>query len=378
MKDVMGLIYTSKNEITLRELTVSRAVAALPVAGRYRMIDFILSSMVNSGIRNVGVIMQKNYHSLMDHLGSGKEWDLHTRNDGLFILPPFLTRENIGTYSGIMDAIRSNMGYLRRSRQEYVILTNSHTALNCRFDDLLAFHEENGADITLMYARKKLSELDQTTTLTPRHVFLQVAGNGLVTDLEIGAENPFSENFYMDIMLIRRTLLMQLIDQCFAQSYTNFNRDLLQRYVHNGVLRVCGYEYKGYNHRVETINGYYNMNMEMLDPAIRREMFHDNPVYTKVRDEVPARYLPGGKAINSLVADGCVIDGVVENSILFRGVHVGKGTVIKNSIIMQESAIGAGCEIEHTILDKKVTVRDDSRLIAPLQYPIVIGKGTVI
>ncbi len=125
MRDLMGVIYTSKNDLTLRELTASRAIAALPVAGRYRVIDFILSNLVNTGVRNVGVIMQKNYHSLMDHLGSGKEWDLHTRNNGLFILPPFLTRENVGTYGGILDALRSNMGYLRRSKQEYVIFWTS-------------------------------------------------------------------------------------------------------------------------------------------------------------------------------------------------------------------------------------------------------------
>ena len=378
MKDVMGLIYTSKNEMTLRELTVSRAVAALPVAGRYRMIDFILSSMVNSGIRNVGVIMQKNYHSLMDHLGSGKEWNLHTRNDGLRILPPFLTRENTGTYGGIMDAIRSNVSYLRRSTQEYLILANSHTALNCNFDDFLAFHEESGADVTLMYAKKSMDQLDQTLTLTPRHVFLSVDEGGLVRDIEIGTERPTSNNFYIDILVVRRELLLQLIDQAFAQGYTNFNRDLLQRGVHNGSLRICGFEYKGYNHRVETINSYYSLNMEMLNPEYRREMFLVNPVYTKIRDEVPARYLPGGCASNSLVADGCVIEGTVENSVLFRGVHVGKGSVIRNSVVMQGATIGERCEIEHSILDKSVIVRNESRLIAPLHYPIVIGKGTVI
>ena len=166
MKDVMGLIYTSKNETSLRELTASRAVAALPVAGRYRMIDFMLSNMVNSGIRNVGVIMQKNYHSLMDHLGSGKEWDLHTRNDGLFILPPFLTRDNVGSYRGILDALHSNLTYLRRSSQEYVILTNSHTVLNTTFDDLIDFHEETRADITLVYAHKDPSEIDEERAAT--------------------------------------------------------------------------------------------------------------------------------------------------------------------------------------------------------------------
>ena len=378
MKDVMGLIYTSKNETSLRELTASRAVAALPVAGRYRMIDFMLSNMVNSGIRNVGVIMQKNYHSLMDHLGSGKEWDLHTRNDGLFILPPFLTRDNVGSYRGILDALHSNLTYLRRSTQEYVILTNSHTVLNTTFDDLLDFHEESRADITLVYARKNPEEIDETITLSPRHVYLSVGEDGVLTDMEIGPTQPRTQNFYMDIMLLRRDTLLRIIDQAFAEGVNDINREILQRNVHNGPMRICGFEYKGYSHRVETINSYYSMNMDLLNSDIRRALFGTHPVYTKVHDEVPARYMEGAHAANSLVADGCVIEGTVENSILFRGVRVGKGAHIKNSILMQGDTIEAGVEIEHVILDKDVTVLSGSRLIAPKLYPIVVGKSKTV
>lgn len=378
MKDVMGLIYTSKHETSLRELTASRAVAALPVGGRYRMIDFMLSSMVNSGIRNVGVIMQKNYHSLMDHLGSGKAWDLHTRNDGLFILPPFLTRDNVGSYSGILDALRSNLGYLRRSNQEYIIITGGHTALSTTFDDLMAFHMDSGADISLMYARKAPGEVDESVTLTPRHVYLSVDGDGLVTDLEIGPTQPKEPNFYMDIMLLRRDLLLRLIDEAFSQGTVDINREILQRNVHNGPLRICALEYKGYNRRVETINSYYALNMDMLNRDCRCELFGKYPVYTKVHDEVPVRYVPGGSAHNSLVADGCVIEGTVENSILFRGVHIGKDVHVRDSIIMQGDVIQSGVEIEHVILDKHVTVLSGNRLIAPRLYPIVVGKNKTV
>ena len=155
MKDVMGIIYTGEKDSFLRELTLQRAIAAVPVAGRYRVIDFFVSAMVNSGVRNVGVIMQKNYHSLMDHLGSGKEWDLHRKRDGLFILPPFLTRDNTGLYRGTVDAIRSVMGYVRRSAQRYVILTGSHTIYNCTYDAMLKSHIESGADVTIMYSEEK-------------------------------------------------------------------------------------------------------------------------------------------------------------------------------------------------------------------------------
>ena len=153
MNDVMGIIYTSKDDLTMRELTSQRAVAAIPVAGRYRIIDFTLSNLVNSGVRNVGVIAQKNYHSLMDHIGSGKEWDLHTRSNGLFILPPFLTRENGGEYSGVVEALRANFDYLRRSQQKYAILTNSDYIMNTSFEPMIRQHVESGADITLMYKR---------------------------------------------------------------------------------------------------------------------------------------------------------------------------------------------------------------------------------
>jgi len=379
MKDVMGLIYTSKNETTMRELTVSRAVAALPVAGRYRMIDFTLSNMVNSGIRNVGVIMQRNYHSLMDHLGSGKEWDLHTRQNGLFILPPFSTRESIGPEGGILETLRSNMNYLRRSRQELVVLVNSHTAMNTTFNDLVEFHLDKQADITLVYAKKADDAVEKSHSLTRRHVFMDVNADGLITELEVGANKPKTNNFYMDILVIRRELLIQLVDDAFAQSYHDINRDLLQRYVANQELRVCGYEYKGYNRRVETINSFFELNMDLLQAGPRRELFNpETPVFTKIRDEVPARYMPGSKVTNSLVADGCIIEGTVENCVLFRGVHIGPGAVVKNSILMQEDDIEEGVELENVILDKKVTVKRNERLIAPSSYPIVIGKNRTI
>ena len=378
MKDVMGLIYTSKNETSLRELTASRAVAALPVAGRYRMIDFMMSNMVNSGIRNVGVIMQKNYHSLMDHIGSGKEWDLHTRNEGLFILPPFLTRDNVGSYRGILDALHSNMTYLRRSTQTYVVLTSGHTAYNTTFDELLDFHIDRSADITLMYARKRPEEIDETVTLSPRHVYLSVDRRGVVTDMEIGPTEPRSQNFYMDLLVMRRDMLIRLIEQAFADGVTDLSREILQQNVHNGPLRICGYEYTGYNRRVETINSYYGLNMDILNPEVRHSLFDRNPVYTKVHDEVPARYMEGAHAVNSLVADGCIIEGTVENSVLFRGVRVAKGAHIKDSILMQGDTIESGVEIEHVILDKHVTVLSGSRLIAPKLYPIVVGKNKTV
>jgi glucose-1-phosphate adenylyltransferase len=182
MNDVMGIVYTSKDDLTLRELTSQRAVAAIPVAGRYRIIDFTLSSLVNSNIHNVGIIAQKNYHSLMDHLGSGKDWDLHTRNNGLFILPPFLTRENGGEYSGVLDALKANFDYLRRSRQEFVILTNSDYIMNTSFEPMIQQHIKSGADITLMYKKATPEITEFTSSSKNNHCYLALGEGRLQGD----------------------------------------------------------------------------------------------------------------------------------------------------------------------------------------------------
>ncbi|MBR2570709.1 MAG: glucose-1-phosphate adenylyltransferase subunit GlgD [Clostridia bacterium] len=375
MKDVMGVVYTTKNDFSLRELTASRAVSALPAISRYRMIDFTLSSMVNSGIRNVGVIMQTNYHSLMDHLGSGKEWDLHTRNDGLFILPPFTTKENTGNYNGTLDALHSNLSYLRRSRQEYVLIIGNYSVFNTTFNDLFRDHINSGADVSLMYTKDNSDGRIGRSVLT-EHSYLQLDGDGFVTDIETGSETPAYENFSMNVVLMKRQLLIHLVDQAAAHSMHDLHRDLLSPFIHQGLLKVRGFEFTGYHRRIETVESYYQFNMEMLNPKTRAEFFR-NPIYTKVRDEVPAKYGVDAVAVNSLVADGCIIEGKVENSILFRGVRVRKGAVVRNSIIMQNSDVQENVEVENVILDKSVTIRA-GRLIGQKKYPILIGKGVTL
>jgi len=379
MRDVMGIIYTSKNDLALRELTMSRAVGALPVAGRYRIIDFILSNMVNTGIRNVGVIMQRNYHSLMDHIGSGREWDLHTRNDGLFILPPFLTRDNVGTYEGSLDALHSNMGYLRRSKQEYVILTNSHTVLNTTFHDMIESHEDSGAEVTLMYACPKPGEISTALQQTRQHAYLKIDElSRQVVDLEIGPVVPSCNNFSMDIMLIKRKLLVELVNQAYADSLHDLNRDLLQRYIRSEALRVNGYQYKGYSRRIESVDTYYRFNLDMIHREVRDALFRPFSIFTKIRDEVPSYYAPTARVRNTLMADGCIIEGKVENCVLFRGVHIAKGVSVKNSILMQDDFIEENVELENVILDKNVRVSRGQRLIGAEKYPIVIGKNTAL
>lgn len=372
VKNALGLIYTSTNEVDMRDLVLVRSTAAVPVAGRYRVIDFVLSNLVNSGVHNVGIIVQRNYHSLMDHLGSGKDWDLASKRDGLFLLPPLVTHTQTGNYSSMLEALCMNLGYLRRSKQRYVLLTNSNSIYNMSYNDIMKFHVEHNADITCMY--RKASRVSGREP-----VCFNVIEDGRIADIEVGAVSPSFANTSMELYIMERQLLCYLLDQAVARGYTDFNHDILQRNVADNSLHVYGYEYKGYVSQIESIRSYYRANMDVLKADIRTELFNGpHAIYTKVRDEVPVRYAATAKAANSLIADGCYIEGIVENSVIFRGVRIGKGTVVRNSIIMQDSEIQDGVELENVILDKQVIIKRSRRLIGHETFPIVIGKNAVI
>ena len=376
MKNVMGIIYTGEQNENLRELTSTRATAALPVIGRYRIIDFIVSSLVHTGVRNVGVITQRNYHSLMDHLGSGKEWDLHGKNDGLFILPPFLTRENTGLYTGMLEALSSNTGYLRRSKQEYVILANSHYVYNVDFSGLIEKHIARDADLTMLYAKK---ESVAPNTRREDYAYINITDDERVTGIEINPSSPSYQHELLEIYLMRRELLRYLVDSAVASGMRHFRRDVIQRLVNEGGLKVYGHQFENYYWRIDSVHAYFTMNMDLLDPKIRASVFApERPVYTKVRDDMPAQYASTAKVTGSLVADGCCLDGVVEDSVLFRGVKVEKGATVRNCVIMQDAHIEAGADLNYCILDKQVVIRAGGRLAGHPSYPIVIAKNVII
>jgi glucose-1-phosphate adenylyltransferase len=373
MKDVMGLIYTGENDARLRELTVTRAIAAMPVAGRYRVIDFLVSSMVNGGMKNIGVITQKNYHSLMDHLGSGKEWDLHGKHNGLHILPPFLTRENVGLYPGLLDALRSNNNFLIRSKQETLVLSNSNIIYNARLDELVQYYRDTNADITLLYTKDPSMKRDEYGT------YLAIDKSGNVTDMEVLPTHPGYDNIFMQVLVIKRELLRDLVDKAVSHGLHSMDKDIILRLVQDKSAKINAYEYKGKCWQIDSVQSYFKFNMDILDPEMRKGLFRDElPVFTKVRDEMPACYGDNATVINSLVADGCQIDGIVENSVLFRGVKIAPEAHVKNCIIMQDGQVHEGAYIENCILDKQAVIKRNARLIGPDAYPIVIGKDVVI
>lgn len=369
----MGIIYTGERDTQLRELTVGRAVAAVPFGGRYRIIDFPLSSMTSSGIRNIGVLLQKNYNSLMDHLGSGKEWDLHGKRSGLVLLPPFMTKENVGVYSGSLDALRSNLHYLRRSKERYVVVTDTHMLFSARFDDMIAAHEASGADVTLLYTR------DPGVRRNGSGRYINVDENGKVTALEIDPTIPRVPCTYMEAFCMRRELLIDLVDRAVSRGQYHFTRGVLRNGIADQTLNVHGFEHQGRVWSIDSVQAYFNCSMELLDAETRNGLFSkDRPVLTKLRDEMPSRYLDGAQVKNSLVADGCIIEGTVENSILFRGVRISKGAVVRNCIIMQDGTVLSGAKIDHCILDKQALIRENTRMIGPVSYPIVIAKDLVV
>ncbi|BDF58639.1 glucose-1-phosphate adenylyltransferase subunit GlgD [Christensenellaceae bacterium] len=374
LRDTFGLIYAGEQNINLRELVYLRTVGALPVGGRYRAIDFILSNMVNSGIRNVGVIAQRSYHSLMDHLGSGKEWDLSRKNDGLFILPPFSSAENMGSYRGIVDAIKGVMSYISRSKQQYCVFSGSYTIYNMAFDDMVRYHLDTGADITMLYNEE---ESDDFRGERFNDVRLHLNDEGRLIDLEINAALSDSKKVGMDTYVIRKDLLEYLVEDCMSRGKYNFVSDLLMNNLNR--IKIMGYKHGGYVGRLHSVASYYKLNMDFLNTDIQKDLFYgDNQIYTKIKDEVPAKYAKTSNVKNSLVANGCIIEGEVENSVLFRGVYVGKGTKIKNSIIMQNSEVYNNSDLEYVILDKSVNIRQGRRLIGDEVFPVVIRKGAIV
>ena len=373
INNAFGLIVTADRSTHLKDLTLSRSAGAVPFGGRYRFIDFTLSNMVNAGITSVGLIPEKNYHSLMDHLGSGKEWDLHRKRDGLFILPPFMTKDNSGVFRGDIDAIRSVLGYVRRTQEDYAILAWPRVVMNLDLTAMMEQHVETGADITILYAEDgSLRPEEQNQDLR-----LILDEKGRVTDMELDAYRPHSMNRSADVMILKKELLEYLVEEAYARGEYDFHRDILLKKCKT--LNIMGYKFEGFLARMESVEGYFANSMALLNPDVQADLFNARrPIYTKVKDEVAARYSVSAQVKNSLVADGCVIEGLVENSILFRGVHVKPGARIYNSIVMQGAEVDENAILDHVILDKGVKILPGRSLQGYDSFPIVIRKNQTV
>jgi len=371
MRDTMGIIVTNDDQIS--PITEKRAVSALPIAGRYRIIDFVLSGMTNAGITNVGVVTKSNYLSLMDHIKSGKPWDLDRKKQGLNILPPNLAKAYYGALSGNIDMLHGVRDYIRKSDQTYVILSMGDYIYNIDFDDICKKHVESQADVTIVYKDMTGCEEKELSRFT----LLDMDDAGRVTDIEVKPYYPKTYYAGMDIYIMEKALLESIIDECSARGEHDFVKDALAKKL--GGLQIYGYKFDGFSAKIDSLKAYYDSNMEFLESKVRMEIFHsERPVYTKTKDLSPTKYGEEASVKNSFISDGCIIEGKVENSILSRGVKVSAGAVIRNCIIMQDSVIDSGVTLDHVVFDKEVHITEGRRLIGQRSYPLAIAKGTEI
>lgn len=334
MKMMLGVIDATTYMEPLRELAAHRSVAAVPFAGRYRLIDFVLSNMVNSGIESVAIFPKYQYRSLMDHLGSGKNWDLNRKRDGLFFFPsPDLPLPS--PQLGAFPHFEQHIDYFLRSKQKYALICNSYTVCNIDYRHVLKRHIANQCDITEV-----------------RH-----------------------QGRSLEMFILETSLLLDLIANRMQTGYNSIV-DVVRDPFHQ--LNVCHYEHDGYVAVIDSVESYFRHSLQLLQPDIWKQLFiQSRPIYTKVKDEPPTQYTADAVVKNSMIANGCVIEGHVENCIVFRGVKIGKGAVVKNSVIMQKTQIGERCELEYVIIDKDAKVENDVKITGTERRPFVVRKGTV-
>lgn len=371
MGNVLGLVFANMHDTTLGDMTKNRTMGSVMFGGRYRLIDFPLSNMVNSGISEVGVITKSNYQSLLDHLGSAREWDLARKKGGLYILPPFGNVEST-LYRGRIEALYGAMSFIKHSRAKYVILSDCDVVTNIDYKPIVAAHIESGADITAV-AHTGVYSSDDIKTST---VF-NVDADKNVTSVLINPDISGTCTTSLNVFVMSMDFLIETVNDAMARGNVSFERNILQEKCRE--LKIKIYEYDNYFSKLNSPESYFKSNMALLEPENARKLFvPKRSIYTKVSDNAPVKYDLDSKVSNSLVADGCIIEGEVENSVLFRGVNVGKGAKVKNCILMQGTVVGDNAELSYLITDKNVSICENHILTSSPQYPMYVGKGASV
>ena len=372
---VAGLIFSNIHDQSVSELTNRRTIASVPFGCRYRLIDFALSNMVNSDITKVGIITHNNYQSLLDHIGTGKDWDLSRRSGGIKILPPFITSftgpEANKLYTTRLEALMGVTNFIKRCNEDHIVLSDCDAVCNINIADVLAQHEKNDADVTIVSTRKAFGVHAYNSSL----ICVEADENDRLTGVSKFKPTSGEEEVSTNLIVIKRQYLLNILGEAASRDYRSFYLDVVAKKLDRD--RYFVYRYEGYYNIIGSLEGYFACNMELLNPETRREIFEvpNFPIYTKVRNSSPTKYTNDANVKNSYIADGCVIDGTVENSIIFRGVKVGKGAVIRNSIILQDTYIGSDVSLNCVITDKNVVINDGRVLSGHETMPFFIGKG---
>lgn len=366
----IGIILAGGKRNSLGVLTKQRNVAAMPVGGSYRSIDFALSNLSNSGIKKVAVISQYSARSLSDHIGSSKWWDFGRKKSGLFLFTPNMLDQEIYGFKGTADAIFQNIDFLKKSNEPYVIITSGEQIYKMDYEKMIKYHEQTNSDITIAYK-------DMNTYDVEDYGVIGLDENKQMVDFEEKPLNPQFTTVSLGIYVIGRELLIKLLEQLEREGRYNFVSDIIIRY--RKKLKIYGYHFEGYWKRIRDINEFYRINMDFLTPEVRRLFFNTYPyIYTKAKDEPPTKFNNQVKVTNSIVSGGDIINGTIENSVVFKKVFVGEGSYIKDSIIMEGATIGKGCIIENAILDKQVFVSDGQKVIGSKDQIILLEKRNIV
>lgn len=364
----IGIVLAGGNNHRMKELSQKRAICAMPVAGSYRSIDFTLSNMSNSHIQRVAVFTQYNSRSLNEHLSSSKWWDFGRKQGGLYVFTPAVTVNNSNWYRGTADAIAQNLSWLKDSHEPYVVIASGDCVYKMDFNKLLEYHIEKKADITVV-----CRDMEPGTEIE-RFGTIKMNEDYRITEFEEKPLQAKSNTVSCGIYVIRRRNLVEMIEKCVEEERYDFVRDILIRY--KDIKRIYGYKTKDYWRNIASVEDYYGTNMDFLRPEIRNYFFKQYPdIYSKVDDLPPAKYNPGAQIHNSLVSSGCIVNGVVENSVLFKKSYIGNNCVIKNSIILNDVYIGDNSYIENCIVESRDTIRKGSRFVGENGIRIVVEKN---
>lgn len=357
----LGIIFADGKVGQLEELVRVRTEASIPFGGRYRLIDFTLSSMVNADITQIAVITKRNYQSLMDHIGSGKEWDLSRKHGGVVIFPPFGSYQSESIFENSIEALMGIIGYIKKSSEENIVITSCNSVSIIDYNKVLRKHQKYGADITILYREE---EAKDTTTLSLKLDDYKV----------VGAEfSKHSTNSAIKTYVFKRELFIKLVELASLKGATSFDQEFIINNI--GKLNIIGFVHNDVYLPINSMASYYQNNMMLLNPEIRKEILESIPLYTKVRDSAPTMYGENSVVSNSLIADGCIIEGVVENSILFRGVKVAKGAIVKDCILMQDTIVKENVKLNAVITDKNVLISENKELTGCAKLPYFIGKS---
>ena len=376
MKNTLGIIIGFDSNNDLRELSEHRPVASVPFGGRYRVIDFMMSNLVNSGCYQVAVLMRDKYQSLLDHLGSGKDWDLSRKRGGMFLLPPNafapksspLVTEN---YRTSLEALGSISDMLNKNKSEHVLICSADIVANIPLDEVMKEHKKSEADVTIVCTKNpEGGACDMFLDLSPRHEVEDIRNGD-----NMGGKCKYKS---MGIYIMKRKYLQSLLSDCVTHNLRSFERDAMQHVFKRGD-KVHGYVFDKYSAKIENVKGYFSASMDMLDKDIRDQVFLKNrPILTKIYDEAPTYYGEDAEVSDSLIADGSRIEGTVKNSIIFRGCTIAKDAVVKDSIVLPNSSIGEGVELSYVVTDKGVTVRENRKMVGGATYPVAIAKNATV